>query len=39
MAEYRIDKSEDGIEVRVDGVVGDQQAKLLEAFRECQEGR
>ncbi len=39
MAEYRIDKSDDGVEVNVEGVGGDQQARLLEAFAECQEGR
>lgn len=39
MAEYRIDTSDDGVEVSVDGVAGDKQARLLEAFQECQEGR
>lgn len=39
MAEYRIDKSDDGVKVQVDGVGGDQQSGLLDAFKECQEGR
>ena len=39
MPDYQIDKSDDGIDVKVDGVAGDQQARLLEAFTECQEGR
>lgn len=39
MADYRIDKSDDGVEINVKGVHGDQQARLLEAFKECQEGR
>jgi hypothetical protein len=39
MAEYQIDASDDGVDVKVDGVVGEQQARLLEALTECQEGR
>ena len=39
VTEYRVDKSDDGVEVNVKGVAREQQAKLLEAFKECQEGR
>jgi hypothetical protein len=35
---YRIDEKEDGIDISVDDVK-DKKQKLLEAFRECQEGR
>lgn len=38
MTEYRVDKTEDGVKVEVEGVGEAQQAGLLEAFRECQEG-
>lgn len=38
MAEYRIDKVDDGVKVQVDGVKAQQQGDLLQAFRECQEG-
>ena len=35
---YRIDESKNSIDISVGDVKGDRQ-KLLEAFRECQEGR
>lgn len=35
---YKIDQKENGIDISVAGVKNDKQ-KLLEAFRECQEGR
>lgn len=38
MGSYRIKQQATGLEIEVD-VAEDQQPRLLEAFRECQEGR
>ncbi len=38
MTEYRIDKVSDGVKIEVDGVEPQQQAELLAAFDECQQG-
>lgn len=35
---YKVDEKKDGIDIKVAGVKGEKE-KLLEAFRECQEGR
>lgn len=38
LMKYKINQNENGIDISVDEVKNDKQ-KLLEAFRECQEGR
>ena len=38
MVEYRIEKTDDGIQIELDGTQ-DQKSELLDAFQECQEGR
>ena len=38
MTECRIEKVSDGVTVEVDGVEPRQQAKLLAAFNDCQQG-
>ena len=38
MTEYRIDTLSDGVEIEFDGVQPHQQAELLAAFGECQQG-
>lgn len=39
MTEYQIDKLANGVRVQVGGVDSQQQADLLAAFGECQQGR
>ena len=38
MMKYKIDEKETGIDISVTDAMNDKQ-KLLDAFRECQEGR